>query len=277
MIRLFAIIGSLILLTQNANTLSLSDMSEEQAKQKIQEMIEDLKNDDEYYNAVYAVKYFFPRVNQYNSYLIGQLKQALDSIDWQQRQMAALALIQKKVEPFDRLCEVLVEALKHDRMPFWKSDEQVYRTFSNAHYACIYLNNHPDCGQQDLVEALTSNNQQQRFLAAMLLAVRGHSENRERIVEILLENMKNDQIRNNGKMAAVAIYKLNDKAKPYLPDIEQLQDLQQKQILKLIRREWNNNYTQETHDLLHKIGFRTFIKDEMQTQEFSKEYSFYGF
>ncbi len=301
MIRIITTFALLICLAQNSIGLELLTENEKETKQEIRELIADLRHDDVRFNAINAFSTFLSAVreNQRESrsrtrqmdrirrhpdeqarerlrarmgsridlypYFEEQLKVALLSDDWQQRQMAARVFTYAEADPFDALCEVLVEALEDDRMPIWKEDGKVYRTFANALWACIYLYKHSDCVNSELAQALESKDRQQRFYAAMLLAVTGHSENMERIVTILMENLKDDEVRNNAKMAAAAIYKRMDTIKPFLPPMDQL-DQQQQQIVKLIQKEWDNHYDRETLRLMNHIGFSSFLRNELQTE-----------
>jgi len=169
-----------------------------------------------------------------NSGITAALETALDSPDWQQRQMAAEIL--RGVETFaptDRLLEVTMEGLRDDGLPF---DEKGFGVFVfNAFSGTRYLLKHPQAGTEILIKALESDDSQQRFLAAYVLGATGRGEAMQRIAEILMPHLQNDDVWGNACMAVYALYHLGPDVTPFLEPYRDSTDEQQRQAVQLVR------------------------------------------
>lgn len=155
------------------------------------------------------------------------LEEALQSHDWQQRQMAA-ELLRRTDEypPTDRLIEVTVEGLRDDEFPV---DDQGYTIFLfNAYFGTRYLIKHPNEGTKYLEDSLESDDAQQRFLAAYILASTERGEDKQKIAEILLPHLHDDNIPGNAIMSVYALYHLGAEIIPLLQMREDSTDHQER-------------------------------------------------
>ncbi|MBN1477188.1 hypothetical protein JXA47_10575 [Candidatus Sumerlaeota bacterium] len=141
-------------------------------------------------------------------YAVQGLERALDSDDHLQRQLAALTLVNHvdhtEATPSDRLCEVLVEGLRDDDLVF------------NAHDSLDFLLRNRDLGTGALEAALDSNDTQQRFLAAYILGATGRGERLDDLAEILIPNLREDDVMGNALMACYALCHLGEAIVPHL-------------------------------------------------------------
>lgn len=214
-----------------------SDFLDRMSKKSLAELIDDLHDDDVRFNAIHAWRELLLRRGPEK---IAPLEKALDSEDWQQRQIAADILRNADIhgrvddyQPPDRLIEATVEALRHDLLPGWFSGEGQVLLY-NATEAMRYLLFHPQLGTGLLEKALNSEDRQQRFLAAFVLGATGRSAQIERITEILIPHLKHDSLRLNACMATHALYGLGESVIPYLSDYRDSPDEQQRAAVRLI-------------------------------------------
>lgn len=196
-----------------------------------EQLVEYLHSDDIRGNAVAAMNELWKRRGDG---LVAALEPALESKDWQQRQMAAEIL--RGIEtytPTNRLLEVTVEGLRDDGLPF---DENGYGVFAfNAFSGTRYLLKHPKEGTDILVKMLESDDSQQRFLAAYVLGATGRSGAIQRITEILIPHLRDDDVWGNACMAVYALYHRGPDVMPLLEPYLDSKDEQQRLAVRLVR------------------------------------------
>ena len=186
-----------------------------------------------------------------NSGLTAALEAALDSTDWQQRQMAAEIL--RGIETFmptNRLLEVTVEGLRDDALPFDENGAGVF--VFNAFSGTQYLLQHPREGTEILITALESDDSQQRFLAAYVLGATGRGNATQRITEILLPHLQDDDVWGNACMAVYALYHLGPDVLPFLEPYRDSKDEQQRQAVQLVRMDLENPPRTEEERLVRR-------------------------
>ncbi|MFB3788775.1 MAG: hypothetical protein ACE15F_20645 [bacterium] len=201
-----------------------------------EKLVEHLHADGIRGNAVAAMNEIW---NRRPEGITAALEAALGSPDWQQRQMAAEIL--RGIETFaptNRLLEVTVEGLRDDALPF---DENGFGVFAfNAFSGTRYLLKHPKEGTDILVKALESDDSQQRFLSAYVLGATGRGGAIQRITEILLPHLQDDEVWGNACMAVDALYHLGLEVMPFLEPYRDLLDEQPRQAARLVRMDLEN-------------------------------------
>ncbi|GJM19401.1 MAG: hypothetical protein DHS20C14_16140 [Phycisphaeraceae bacterium] len=177
---------------------------------------------------------------------IDALGRALDSEDWQQRQMAADVLwwcihppawAERDAvgEATPRLLEVTVEGLRHDGFPtHWVGEEYTYTYVFNASrgFRMLVLHAHEARG---LLEAgLESGDVQQRFLCALALGFGGVGESAPVAAPVLLPHLRDNDIREDAKWVVAALYRFGPAVLPMLREALPGADEQQQSLLQLL-------------------------------------------
>lgn len=139
------------------------------------------------------------------------LRRALASEDWQQRQLAAELLRRGGAEADAALVWVTVEGLRDDWSSFGREGERNLMLL-NAARGFEWLRARPEVAGAELRECLIGDDAQQRFLAAVLLGVRGVEERSERICAILIPHLRDNGIPNDARMALAALERLGPEA-----------------------------------------------------------------
>jgi len=207
---------------------------------RISRLIDDLRDDDIKWNAQDAID----ELSKIGMPAVPALEAALDSPDWQLRQMAAFILRDdwryrssfKEYQPSTRLLEVCVEGLRHDDLPWEGRSWRPYTItwVSNAKMGVPYLIKHAKAAELFLVKALKSEDVQQRFLVAVVLGMAGRTASLEQTVRILLPHLQNNNISDDARMATPALYHLGKAVLPYLMEALPSADDQQEQLIRLI-------------------------------------------
>ena len=192
-------------------------------------MIEDLHDDDIRWNGFAARN----RLRQIGAPAIPALREALDSVDHQQRQWSASILRELVEEPTYRLLEVCVEALMDD--PHYGS-----RSMSNMNEAAEYLSAEPERTRRVarlLQRLIESNERQSRFLAAWLVVEAEYSPLLSKSIEVLVGHLRHNGVEGDAGTAARALVELGHmgagQLRRILEDSEGL-DRQQRASLALI-------------------------------------------
>lgn len=136
--------------------------------------IRDLRDDDVNGNALRAIDW----LERLGDQAVPALKRALNSDDWQQRQLAADVLRRNRdYLPCNDLLRVTVEGLRDDDLPYGPprpSAPHGTRTYiRNAFVGVFYLAQHPHDSEPFLATALHSDDDQQRLLAAAAAGMGG--------------------------------------------------------------------------------------------------------
>ncbi len=213
---------------------------QEKAKRKsIGELIADLRADEVRGNAICALKELYARETPE---LIPALEEALESEDWQQRQLAAAVFYKlkwfaperlKDYVASNRLCEVIVEGLRNDALPSLHQRGRCV-PLNNAAEGVRFLLSYPQQGTEPLEAALDSSDGQQQFLAAYVLGATGRGGKLARITEIVIPHLRDDEIWGNACMTAYALYHLGKEVIPYLQSHASAGDAQVQSAVNLI-------------------------------------------
>ncbi len=225
-----------------------------QADPTVAELIEDLRHDDVRWNArdsVWAIMLL-------NEPPLDELHEALDSDDWQQRQLACDLLWRMydkqgrrsrwygngREQPAwrsysqgaltERMIEITIEGLEDDDSPYAPGDEGNLM-LANAANGFVRLADHATAARDQLLEGLTSENYQQKFLCALALARGGVSSAANDVLPILLPHLADNDIREDAKWCTHAIFQLGDAALPALKQARlDSEDSQQRATLTLL-------------------------------------------
>jgi len=174
----------------------------------------------------------------------------LHSDDYQQRHAIAYMIREHKPGYIsDRLLEVLVEGLQDDHHP-WEDNNKyhqrgIYSWINNAEFGLEELQKPilAKYAKKFLVDGCYSDDSQQNFLCAVLLVKNNmFHENSNRIIDILIDNTKDDGIYENCKISLGALYKMGNSICPYLlKKYEEIDgfDLQEKNSIRYLFHHFN--------------------------------------
>ncbi len=214
---------------------------------RVDRLIEDFRDDDVRGNAGGACQDLL-RVPEP---AIDELHAALDSDDWQQRQLAAHVLWQysepsywsdfpewrRSPQPVltQRLFEVTVEGLRDDESVRPVDEERGALALYNASNGFRRLVPHAQLAKDALLEGLESDDLQQRLLCALILGTGGVGETADRVVPILVPHLADNTIEGDAKWTSRALFMLGERAIPALEAAREAStDRQQSDLLNLI-------------------------------------------
>jgi hypothetical protein len=213
------------------------------------ELINDLRADDIRWNAIEAMN----ALGRLREPPLAELERALDSEDWQQRQLAA-ALRWRYIEPWDwlwqddslpawrlestgtvthRLLEVTVEGLRSDALPYDR-EQQKYTPVSNAADGYRVLVKNAEAARDLLEAGLKSDDYQQKLLCALALGTGGVSASVEKAAPILIPHLRDNDIPEDAKFAIYALYRFGESGIPLLEAALPDADVQQAQAIRLL-------------------------------------------
>jgi len=194
-----------------------------------EERIADLASDDVRWNATRAFYWFFRHRAP-----VQLLEEALNSTDYQQRQMAADLL--RRIDGYqlsDRLLEVIVEGLQDDLYP--RDPVRGTRTPPlNATFGVKFLLKHSEEAKKYLIAGLYSKDLQQRFLCAYIVGMNGIKDELSAVASILIPHLRDNDIRQDACMACCALYHIGEDVRPYLLKAIPNADSQQEKTIHLI-------------------------------------------
>lgn len=225
---------------------------------ELDRLIADLRSDDKRWNATSALG----RLEQMGESVLARLEAALQSDDRQQRQAAASLLIRlfslrdsrsasTALVPTSRaLLRVCVEGLRSDNLPRadvpasqqaqYPNDYSETEIF-NAAAGLRFLSRHADEAEDLLIEALSSSDLQQRFLAAAAL---GHGRKvcvADRVAKILIPHLRSNRIQGDATIAMIALIRLGPAAEPRIEEARRTAvDDQQAKLLDVLAAEIRN-------------------------------------
>ncbi len=193
-------------------------MGEHQTQRLLRLAVENLGDDDRAWNADWAVGV----LRHGSDRSVPFLEAALDSTDWQRRQIAAWLLqglsrgesvrATSLYVPSDRLFEVLVEGLRDDELPY---DHRRKREtwIANGMDAFEFLLRHPARAAPFLPAAIASADEQQAFLAAAVVGLSKQTDLAPIATLVLIANLRADTTPGNARMALPALLGLGETAK----------------------------------------------------------------
>ncbi len=173
-----------------------------------------------------------------------ELNAALDSDDWQQRQLAACVLWRFIHPPYweqrepqgevtQRLIEVSVEGFRSDRLPYDRHSDTYTYAF-NAAEGFHSLRRHANQAEAQLAAGLKSDDYQQRFLCALTLGFGGVSSQAKSAARVLLPHLRDNDIPEDAKWCAAALYRLGQAVEPFLRAALEKSDAQQRKLIELV-------------------------------------------
>jgi len=203
-------------------------------------LIDAMRDDDVRWNADEAVLRLRWTSDAVRKMVAPALESALDSDDWQQRQIAAYVLCDVKDHiPSDRMLAVLVEALRDDALPSGpparKGGGWTYNYVNNATVAFHVLHAHHGRAEPHLLDVLDSADLQQRFLASVLLIANGSKAAEVTAVPLLIEHLRDNRHNADAVMAARALGRYGPGVLPYLERATGKTDTQQRALIRMIQ------------------------------------------
>lgn len=162
------------------------------------------------------------------------LEGALDSPDLQERHVACRMLQRHGTSPpTRRMLEVCIEGLRDDikRRPGYDTAEQLW---GHVRGCMEYLHEHGDESVELFWEAVRSENEQQRFLAAAGLCFLRRVDDLEDVVPILVERLGDNHANADAAVAACALVSLGDRVVPSMRVLMESVDVQLADTAKLI-------------------------------------------
>ncbi len=205
-----------------------ADLTPEEEKEYIASLILDLKSDDTWSNATWAITTLL----RLGKKAIPALEEALDSDDIQQRHFAAHVLRKTcDKNPSPRLLAVTVEGLSHDEVP---DDPGSLPYVYNALEGVDFLLTHTDGAKADLVKALAAYDGQQRFLAAYIVGMSRKPWRVRHVCSLLIEHLEDNDVPNDASLACSALFRIGDAALPLLRRHLHSDDKQQRELVGLL-------------------------------------------
>lgn len=203
-------------------------LASQAAEVRPQTLVDQLRADAVRWNAEEAMS----DLTELSASAIPTLEQGLNSSDHQQRHMCAALLMDiEEYTPSRRLVEVCVEGLKHDQLP---SDGENYNYVFNAANGLRYLIRHASMAREFLVSALSSDDAQQQFLAATILAYSGDQATCRVCAAILLPHLRDNGVKCDGIFAAIALRRISSCCVSELHAAKPSADAQQAAILEVL-------------------------------------------
>ena len=242
-----------------------------------QEAVNDLLDDTNRWNLWRGEQLIYHYLNEHNLPFY-KLLPFLYSEDYQQRH--AMAQIIKTVKPGyigDRLLEVMVEGLQNDMHPWsnnpkWNRD--VYSGLNNAEFGIKELQKPTTAkyAKKHLIKGCYSDDWQQNLFCALLLIKTDlYHEHLEQIIDILLENTKDDGIYDNCLLSIGGLYKLGPSICPILLKKynENIKfDMQQKNSIRYLFHCFN--YIPEGWDNVNTLGGSKFFRKNLYHKQFEE-------
>ena len=225
---------------------------------QIRKYIGDLHDDDVHWNAHYAQTMLM----SIGCAAVPLLEEALHSEDYQARHLAAQIIRSVCPEhvPSQRMLDVTLDLLRRDG---YKPGE--YWSIFSPTSAFLYLlqqTNQVHLIRPRLVNNLDSEDGQERFTSAVLLAHHGERHMAERLVRQIAPHLMDNRISSDGGMAARALFQLGPVVMPYLERYLNSDDWQQADFVDLVYRSLQNGRIEEpTQRLYIEAGYVNPLKD----------------
>lgn len=202
---------------------------------RIGEYIANLADDHVRFNALQS----FHELLRIGAPAIPALEAALTQGDEQTRQMAAVILSylgDDYAHPSGAFLEALADGMRDDGYPTSRGGG-AYTGIANARNALTYLTGHPDqVGRIEwrLVRNLQSEDGQERFLSAVILAESGKRVYAADIARVLIPHLVDNELSSDAGLASRALEQLDDAARPYLVPYRERADPQQAELVNSI-------------------------------------------
>jgi hypothetical protein len=219
-----------------ADRLAAGTLSPRAADTAMESLIRDLHSDDVRGNGLRAAY----RLSALKAVAVPALERALDSPDWQARQLAASALRQIALyEPNDRMLRVTIEGLRDDDLPMQRESvmlgrPEVYSGIANARDGVEYLINHDERIGPFLREGIERGDPQEMLLCAAIAGFAQKSELLPLAAPILVSHLRANHIAGDAKLATPALFAFGVEVAPYLCPVLDSPDRQQRELARLI-------------------------------------------
>ncbi len=207
-----------------------SEAEETLPSAEVQSCVEDLRDDDIRGNATAAMT----RLRRLDQSMIPVLERALTSQDLQQRHLVAEVLYDLDAPASQTLVDVSVQGLGREVTRAVSASGLA----SPAVSATRYLANHTEAARSALRFGLGSQDSQQRFLCAFLLAQGGHALDTDIVCRELIEHLADNHIRGDALMATHGLYRLGAHGQAALRSWRPYVDEQARSLLDLIELDW---------------------------------------
>jgi hypothetical protein len=195
----------------------------EVSPQQVLDWIDDLRDDDIRWNAIRARQ----KLTEAGPGTIPFLRPALLSNDGQQRMLVGRLLRSFDDTTTDALVVVSLEAMRSDRPS--PGDHG-----NDAAHAFHWLRTRVEAARPRIEAALASDDPQQAFLCACLLARTGRTQSFHRTVSLLIDRLQDNSITGDAVLSAHALYRLGTPVLPHLREAWLRADPQAQQLLSLI-------------------------------------------
>lgn len=224
------------------------------AQDEVSALIEQLRDDGTRYNAILAAD----QLRELEPPPLIALTAALDSDDWQQRQIAADILwwhispprweaarrlrdhaeSALEYEIPAQLYEVTLEGLRSDALPYNPQGTESSATYTDCFNAARGFRVLVDAeaeAEPYLLNGLESEDYQQKFLCALILAWRESGSGLDRVVPILSHHLRDNQTPEDAHWSVYGLGQIGSAAEPYLRiERERSDDVQQQQLIDLL-------------------------------------------
>lgn len=162
----------------------------------------------------------------------GLLIDALESTDWQRRQLAAVILGDHITRPApDSLLRVCAEGLRSDDMPY---ESGRYTGVCNARHCAEFLVQQGERIAPYIAPGLESSDKQERWLCALVAGFAGCSTLAPKAAPILLERLTHHRTWRDARVAAPALYHLGPSAVPFLQPLVNTPDPRLRETVRLV-------------------------------------------
>lgn len=205
-----------------------------------------LRADDTSWNALHAMEL----LRLLGDDAVPALETALDSRDYQKRQLAADLLCTRVArgedrwhwlgpldpyDPPDRLFEVIVEGLGDDALPYDRIGAQPRTTWvSNAFDGVVFLVEHAERARPFLAPALASTDTQAQFLGAVAAAFCGEVSLVDQAAPILIRHLKDNVVGGDAAAATRALFLFGSGVLPHVRPLVAAPGKQEASLAKLI-------------------------------------------
>jgi len=207
-------------------------------------LVEDLRDDGVRWNGTHAMR----RLLSLPPGRVPELERALTSADAQQRGYAAAVLrlrhLEHGGEPCAELLTMSVAALRRDSV-----DRNIWGTLGmSPRVASVrFLSGYADRARDELLRAIDSPDEQQRFFAAWLLAQAGIRDRAARCAFVLVEHLRDNDIEGDAMVAANGLFRLGPAALPVMALARRHADEQMRRLLDLIELDLRSPPTRDEH------------------------------
>ena len=213
----------------------------------------DLKEDHTRWNATNTHYTFLQGKTAVN---IDVLQKAFEEGDSQSKTSLVEIVKRRNIRPWDLVIKRVVEDLKNDR-----GEGHYYFRIGNAKSATIYLLNWWTLAEPYIRNALTSDDSQQQFRAAIIVGFAGSTKDMKAALPILMPHIYDNKIMGDARLAVPALYHFGPKVVPLLlQELENADEQAHAILLHIIERlEYPNRLY---HECRHQLPWITNVAND---------------